>query len=314
MQAAQDCLEQPPGPEPHRIVRRARSRPPRRRSPAARPRSSRVRVFSAIAATFAGRAGSAIALVQLDQLGQRQQRVARDSPRSRSSRPGGRARTRAAPSRGSARASRRSTPGGGARPGPRPRAARPPRACALDDELLGAPAMKSETTASTAIPQPAIAIPVCPVGTKTDSSPRRCASRSSSSETVIFPIAQSEPTVRTIRAGTSRFSPVGTFSPAGGLRRSRSSTPCSAASSTSSGSSVRNSCSPFSTSRPAAIALPQQLAPRRREAAALRSRRRRARSSARTQARPRPCRRSGSPRSSPPPAPSRGSRPTGSAP
>ena len=37
----------------------------------------------------------------------------------------------------------------------------------------------------------------------------RCASRSSSSETVIFPIAQSEPTVSTIVAGSSRFSPVG---------------------------------------------------------------------------------------------------------
>ena len=95
--------------------------------------------------------------------------------------------------------------------------------------------MKSETTASTEIPQPAIAIPVWPVGTNTERSPRRCASRSSSSETVIFPIAQSEPTVRMIRAGTSRFAPVGTFSPSGGRRRSRSSTPCRAASSTSSG-------------------------------------------------------------------------------
>ena len=68
---------------------------------------------------------------------------------------------------------------------------------------------------------------------------------------VIFPIAQSEPTVSTIVPATSRFSPVGTFSPAGGLRRSRSSTPCSTASATSSGSFVRNSCSPFSRSRPA---------------------------------------------------------------
>ena len=62
--------------------------------------------------------------------------------------------------------------------------------------------MKSETTASTAIPQPAIAIPVWPVGTKRASSPRARAARSSSSETVIFPIAQSEPTVSTICAGT----------------------------------------------------------------------------------------------------------------
>ena len=115
--------------------------------------------------------------------------------------------------------------------------------------------MKSETTASTEIPQPAIAIPVWPVGTNTDRSPRRSASRWSSSETVIFPIAQSEPTVRMIRAGTSRFAPVGTFRSSGGLRRSRSSTPCRAASSTSSASSTRYSCSPFSTSSPAAIEL-----------------------------------------------------------
>ena len=71
--------------------------------------------------------------------------------------------------------------------------------------------MKSATTASTEIPQPAIAMPVCPVGTNSDATPRRRASRSSSSATVIFPIAQSEPTVRTIFAGTSRFSPVGTL-------------------------------------------------------------------------------------------------------
>ena len=85
--------------------------------------------------------------------------------------------------------------------------------------------MKSATTASTEIPHPAIAIPVWPVGTNSEARPRRFASRSSSSETVIFPIAQSEPTVSTIRAASSRFAPVGTFSPSGGLRRSRSSTP-----------------------------------------------------------------------------------------
>ena len=73
--------------------------------------------------------------------------------------------------------------------------------------------MKSETTASTAIPQPAIAIPVCPVGTNSLAIPRRRASRSSSSETVIFPIAQSDPTVRTVVASCVRFAPVGTLSP-----------------------------------------------------------------------------------------------------
>ena len=113
-----------------------------------------------------------------------------------------------------------------------------PRACPSTTSRSAAPAMKSATTASTEIPQPAIAIPVWPVGTNSDASPRRRASRSSSSATVIFPIAQSEPTVRTIVAGTSRFSPVGTFRSGGGFRRSRSSTSCSRASSTSSASSV----------------------------------------------------------------------------
>ena len=82
------------------------------------------------------------------------------------------------------------------------------RALALDEEQLSpraapsttsrsaAPAMKSATTASTAMPQPAIAMPVWPVGTNCDFRPRRCASRSSSIATVFFPIAQSEPTVR----------------------------------------------------------------------------------------------------------------------
>jgi hypothetical protein len=110
--------------------------------------------------------------------------------------------------------------------------------------------MKSATTASTAIPQPAITMPVCPVGTKTERSPRRRASRSSSHETVIFPIAQSEPTVRTIVAATARFSPVAVESPAGGRRRSRNSTPRSSASDLSSGSSARKTWRPFSTSRP----------------------------------------------------------------
>src|SRR5580765_4716177 len=113
--------------------------------------------------------------------------------------------------------------------------------------------MKSATTASTEMPQPAIAMPVCPVGTNSDATPRRFASRSSSSPTVIFPIAQSEPTVSTMRAGSSRFSPVGTLRSGGGLRRSRSSTLCLRARSTSSVSLVRNSCRPFSTSSPFAM-------------------------------------------------------------
>ena len=130
----------------------------------------------------------------------------------------------------------------------------PPRSAPSTTSCSAAPARKSDTTASTAIPHPAIAIPVWPVGTNTESSPRARAARSSSSDTVIFPIAQSEPTVRTVCASTSRFAPVGTLRPAGGRRRSRSSTPCSRASALSSGSSAMNSCSPFSTSRPPRIA------------------------------------------------------------
>ena len=86
----------------------------------------------------------------------------------------------------------------------------PPRPYPSTTSRSVAPAMKSETTASTAIPHPAIAMPVCPVGTNCDASPRSRAARSSSSDTVIFPIAQSDPTVRTMRASSCRFSPVGT--------------------------------------------------------------------------------------------------------
>ncbi|MCX8202029.1 MAG: hypothetical protein N3H84_08025, partial [Candidatus Caldarchaeum sp.] len=48
--------------------------------------------------------------------------------------------------------------------------------------------------------------------------------QSSSTATVFFPMAQSEPTVSRILASPARFAPVGTLRPAGGLRRSRSST------------------------------------------------------------------------------------------
>ncbi len=44
----------------------------------------------------------------------------------------------------------------------------PPRCGPSTTSRSAAPARKSATTASIAIPQPAIAIPVCPVGTKTD--------------------------------------------------------------------------------------------------------------------------------------------------
>src|SRR5829696_2542213 len=126
----------------------------------------------------------------------------------------------------------------------------PPRATPSSTSRSAAPARKSETTASTAIPHPAIAIPVWPVGTNSLAIPRRRASASSSSATVIFPIAQSEPTVRATCDGCVRFSPVGTLRPGGGLRRSRSATPWRRASSVSSGSTETNSCRPFSRSSP----------------------------------------------------------------
>ena len=97
-------------------------------------------------------------------------------------------------------------------------------------------------------------MPVWPVGTNSLAIPRRRASRSSSSDTVIFPIAQSEPTVRIDRARHASGSrPSARSGPRGGLRRSRSSTPCARASAVSSASSETNSCSPFSMSSPAAI-------------------------------------------------------------
>ena len=182
------------------------------------------------------------------------------------------------------------------------------RALALDPEHVSprarapsttscsaAPAMKSETTASTEIPQPAIAIPVCPVGTNTERSPRRFASRSSSSETVIFPIAQSEPTVRTIRAGSSRFAPVGTLRPSGGLRRSRSSTPCRAASSDQLGVVHEVLVQAVLDVEPGRDRALQELAPRRREPPALRGDADERRRRLEARAPPRPCRRPGSP-------------------
>ena len=81
--------------------------------------------------------------------------------------------------------------------------------------------------------------------------PRSRAPRSSSMATDFLPIAQSEPTVRTTAASSSRFAPVGTLRSDGGMRRSRISTPRSVASALSSASSDRCSCMPDSRSSPA---------------------------------------------------------------
>src|SRR3954465_13203024 len=68
------------------------------------------------------------------------------------------------------------------------------------------------------MPQPAIAIPVCPVATNADSNPRARAAASSSKVTDILPIAQSEPTVCTTRTPGRSAGPAGTLSPGGAAR------------------------------------------------------------------------------------------------
>ena len=114
--------------------------------------------------------------------------------------------------------------------------------------------MKSATTASTEMPQPAIAIPVWPVGTNSLAIAARARGRVELERDGHLPDrAVGADREHDVARRASRFAPVGTLSPAGGLRRSRSSTPCRAASAASSGSSEMNSCRPFSTSSPAAM-------------------------------------------------------------
>src|SRR5881409_527177 len=62
--------------------------------------------------------------------------------------------------------------------------------------------MKSATTASTEMPSPAMAIPVCPVATNAAFSPIRRSAATISSDAVILPTAASEPTVKTTVAPT----------------------------------------------------------------------------------------------------------------
>ena len=158
-----------------------------------------------------------------------------------------------------------------ASPGPRRRAARRRGDAPSTTSCSAAPAMKSATTASTAIPQPAIAIPVWPVGTNTTASPRRARLAVELERDRHLPDrAVGADGEDDRRAGSCRFSPVGTFEAGGRLAQvaqldavlARRARPAP-------GRRETNSCRPFSTSSPAAIALLQQLAPRRREAAAL---------------------------------------------
>ena len=124
------------------------------------------------------------------------------------------------------RASRPSRPGGRASPGPRRRAASP-ASRALDDELLGRAGEEVGDDGVDGDPPAGDRDPGLPGRARRRTRARAAAPRGRArATTVFFPIAQSEPTVSTIFASTSRFAPVGTFRPAGGLRRSRSSTPC----------------------------------------------------------------------------------------
>src|SRR5204862_293237 len=88
-----------------------------------------------------------------------------------------------------------------------------------------APAMKSATTASTAVPHPSMKMPVCPVATKLVLWPRFTSASRSWSCAVILPTLQSLPTASTTSASTSaaRPSAMGRFG--GGLRASRIRTP-----------------------------------------------------------------------------------------
>jgi hypothetical protein len=122
-----------------------------------------------------------------------------------------------------------------------------PALAALDDEPLGRPpAMKVAMTASTEIPQPAIAMPVWPVGTNLEAMPRARASRSSSSEDRHLPDRAVRADGEDDLAGHLEIRPLGTSRSSGGRRRSVSVAPDARASGASSGSSRRNWCRPFS--------------------------------------------------------------------
>ena len=77
------------------------------------------------------------------------------------------------------------------------------------------------------MPQPAIATPVWPVGTKTDASPRSRAARSARASTTFLPITVSEPTLCTTCTGVGpACGPAARVRSGGDARRSRSSAPC----------------------------------------------------------------------------------------
>src|SRR5688572_30788155 len=112
--------------------------------------------------------------------------------------------------------------------------------------------MKSETTASSGIPAPAIRIPVWPVARKSTSCPRRRNSRASISAVYFLPSAQSVPTVS--RRLPVRLRPDAIGMPAGGRRTSMSRRPKRRAAASSSRLSDRRACIPLTISRPVSSA------------------------------------------------------------
>ena len=151
-------IGEPQGAEAYRIVRREGPSRASAAIGAAARRRRRGRACSARSRrTLAGRASERDALVQLDELGERRDREALvlvdvALPGEMAEHEGlGRAAVEQAERR------RRSNPGGAASPALRPRGGRPPRSIPSSTSCSEAPAMKSATTASTEITQPAIA-------------------------------------------------------------------------------------------------------------------------------------------------------------
>ena len=112
------------------------------------------------------------------------------------------------------------------------------------------PATKSAGTASTAAPWSAMKIPVWPVATNAERTPRLESSAWISSAVVILPTLQSLPTVRTISASLEAARRAAIERTAGGRRTSWIVQPLARARAASSGSSARNTCRPESTSQP----------------------------------------------------------------
>ncbi len=116
-------------------------------------------------------------------------------------------------------------------------------------------------TRSMQMPQPAIMIPVCPVGASVARTPCSQAARTISSETVSLPTAQSLPTVSRIGGATSYAAPEKSGT-GGGTRTSQMRLPLIFAAAENSGSSPSSSCKPLTISSFAVERLEDFAAPR----------------------------------------------------